>query len=297
MQSDARPLTIIFRENLSCREYGEEPDKEMSRGMSKSLRLRRNLAHGRRTTQLAVCEAEQFASSALMYILGGDWTKKYLADSLAAQQCLDVLNRIISSMRFPYTTAQEQLEDRMSNAGNAHERGKDFASSLSELLNDTPDLQGENASDSDLVEREAHVRQLKNELSGAIQDPAFVSKILVELVDDLRRWVEEATTLANFIKSNEKALHESIDWKNLKALERENVAKVSALRQVVKAAKNLPRGDAVAIRSQSAFVRLMHRNVRARLSLAQSAREIMRETQVKFEKARDEVWENFQVRI
>jgi hypothetical protein len=69
MQSDARPLTIIFRENLSCREYGEEPDKEMSRGMSKALRLRRNLAHGRRTTQLAVCEAEQFASSALMYIL------------------------------------------------------------------------------------------------------------------------------------------------------------------------------------------------------------------------------------
>ncbi len=295
--TDARPLTIIFRKGLSCRDYGEAPGKEMSRALSKALRLRRSRAHGLRTTQLAAREAEQFASSALMYILGGDKIKKNLADTLAAQRRLDVLSRIISGMRFLYTAAQEHLEARQSNEGIAREGTEEFQSSLSELMSDFPELQGEDPLDSDLVERKAHVLQLKNDLSGAIKNPAFVAKILIELEDNLREWFEEAKTLATFIQSNEKRLHESVGWKHLKALEGENVIKVTALRQVVKAAENLPRGDAVAMRAQSTFVRLMLRNIRTRLSLARSAREILRKTQIDFEKARTEVWNKFQVRV
>ena len=295
--SDARPLAIVFRKRLSCRDYGEQPSKEMAIALSKAFRLRRKLSHGRRAIQLSAREAEEYASSALMYILGGEKIEENLAKTLAAQQRLNVLNRIVESMRLLYTTTREQLDEPANDGELEHKEMEEFSDSLTELMSDLPESQGNDSSDANLAERKAHVLRVNNDLSSGVQNRALVSKVLVEMEDDLRQWIEEANTLAEFIESNEKSLHHTVGWKNIKSLENDNVLKVHALRQIIKAAENRPKNDPAALRAQSQLVRLLLRKIRGRLNSAKNVREHLQNTQADFDQARAEVWNNFQIRV
>jgi len=214
--AESHPLNIVFRRRFSCKDYGETPGREMIRLMSRALRLREQLYACKQETQNAAREAEEYASSALMYLLGGDRVKDLLEELVTAQRRLTILNRVILSLHGLYSQAETGLEEA--------EFGNEEAGE--ESWDDNWELDSEEAVDTDLAEEHERLNDYRRDLSSAEKDHKNISNLLSDLGERLSHWVQEARDLRKKMKKNEAAIQGTIGLNALPALASGKVLKV-----------------------------------------------------------------------
>lgn len=280
-------MTIVFRTRLTCRDYGESPSREMAKALSASYRLRRRVHHTKRITFVSAREAEEFASSALLYLLGGEKVKRLLDETMTARRRLDVLNRIILSVSDLYVRNSSARNDDGSGARYAQEPPQELAGPL----------EGSDGADADLIEARNQISAALSDLASSRGEMSREPLLFVSLHDKTSGWLEEADDLEARIRSNEELIEETVGWKNIRAKDGSRVMKLGALRQVMAAARDRPPEDPLAKRLQSPFVKNMLRLVRNRVDSAKRARTIYQEVRLEFLKSKDEVWRTYNVRI
>lgn len=300
-RSRGNQLSVVYRHTLSCKDYGEEPDREMGRDVSRAKRLQRELQYSKDIIQLAGREAEQFGVTALMHLLGGADAKKLLEATVIAQRRLDVLNRIVLGLHTVYSHTESRLDPAQeaddadqaeddSGEANVQERLKELSSAVAQMKNEGP-------VDGELMEEQANLDVLRADLGTGRRDRRVLSHMLTDMAERLSRWSRESDELKKKIATNERTLQDMIGLKKLLTQNGKEVPKVVALRQVMAAAKAGKMNPLIADRIESPFMRIMLNNIRLRITTAQKHRQKAQEIRADCDSAIAHVWDEYHIRI
>lgn len=293
-QSENRPLSIVFRHRLSCRDYGEIPGREMGRDLSRTIRLRDQLSHAKRSTRMAGGEVEQFASTALMYILGGEKVKESLDKIIDSRRRLDILNRILVGLNSLYSNTEQSLR-----AGTDEVQSEDDVdtSTVDAVQQELDVLHDDHPVDDDLLAERDALMEMQTAVKSSSRDKAVLTRMLTGVSHRLTLWLKESKELEDEIRELEKVIQAHVGLETFITGKGKKTPKVVALRQVMEAAKKKEDSNPAFARCQSAFVSMMLRNIRKRIQAASKYRDISQGLVGEFEVSAEHVWTKYQVRI
>ncbi|MDK1020975.1 MAG: polymer-forming cytoskeletal protein [Candidatus Hydrogenedentes bacterium] len=299
VQSVNRPLNIIFRNRLSCKDYGENPGREMSSDVSRVMRLRSKLNFTNQQMVLALSEAEQFAANAITHLLVGGDIAVLMDNMVAAQARLNVVNRIILSLNALYSAAACSLE--ASQDQDLKEAvlpgGSDTVRLLDELDGDIDRLQeGAEADDSVREERESIANFRKSLFAGG-SSPLALRNTLGDVGQKLARWRKEAAELKETISQNEAKTRAVLQANNLLIEDSKKKSKLLALKEIITKVQNDPSDSAVARRVSDTFTALMLRSIRSRIEFSRKFRTEIKDLRAQFHDSKAEIWEAYQMDI
>lgn len=291
-QSESRPLSIVFRNGFSCKDYGEIPGREMARLLSKAMRLRRQLNYAKQVRDLANREAEQIASNVLMFLLGGEAIKKILDDTVKAQSRLNVLNRIILGLYDLYVASHNDVDE----GDSAGPEEGEFDLGLFGFEEEVADLQPEGGIDADLREEHDNITQMEQELVTAKKERKLLPTTQLAIQRRLANWIHESRELTGRIQQNERSIQQEINWTKLVPGDDE-ATKLVMLRRLLVASKNDKLEGPIPERIRSSYVSLMLRLIRSRVEKATRSRKSIQALRTAFKEASEEIWNAYQVRL
>lgn len=299
VQSVNRPLSIVFRKRLSCKDYGEEPGRQMSSDVSRVLRLRSKLNFTNQQMVFALSEAEQFAANAISYLLVGEDIRVLVDKVATAQARLNVVNRILLSLSALYSDAEcsleasqdEHVEKRDSRGGSDTDR------LLDELDGEIDRLQEGAAADDSVREEREGIANVRKNLLASGSSPLALSNTVVEIGQKLARWRKEAAELEETIIQNEAKTRAALQAKNLLIEDSKKKSKLAALKEIIAKIQSGPDDAAAVRRISDPFTSLMLRSVHSRIEFSKKFRTEIDELRAQFHDAKAEIWEAYQMDI
>ncbi|MBI5094069.1 MAG: hypothetical protein HZB26_16705 [Candidatus Hydrogenedentes bacterium] len=274
-RSDARPLSIVLRREISGEDYGEQPSDSAERLMARGARLRERITTLDELIQSIERELEHYASGALMYICGGETTKDRIQTIQAAERRLSVLDRIVAGLHVLSRNAQESLNTLSRSAVPAN-GGRPCESEAKSFFQDLDTemkaLEQEGEIDPDLANEKSSLIETHVEMEAREPDRRVTSLLLTRLRDKEAGWISEREKLLNRISALENEVQEVLE--SAQVIERtfEKDTKVQTLMRVLAALKSRPSTDIFVTRAQSAFVRLMTRSIGTRVERLKNSR-------------------------
>lgn len=285
-------LDIVFRRSLSCKDYGENPGKQMTVDVTRALRSRAELQCVRQQLQLMLKEAEDCAETALTYILTGDAAGQLAGEVLAAQRRLDVLNRVLLGLRALYAEAEAKM-DASSEEVEETAAEPDF---FDRLDGEMKQIISEQPSDAKLVESYEEVAQSRKRLQSVRGNRKLMSSALADIGEKLQHWRQEFIALEETVRLGRENIRKSVEAKELFE-EARGRSRVLTLQRLLKRANEPGTNDRLRKRMETPFVTLMTRTIEKRLSQVKKYKEDADRVQSEFDKARDAVWKQYQMRI
>ena len=289
-----RPMSIVFRKRLSCKDYGENPGRQMSSDVSRAMRLRSKLLYSNRQMILAMSEAEQFAANAITYLLIGGDVRVLVDKMVAAQARLNVVNRIMLSLSALYSDAACNLEAAEEAQA---ESGADTTRLLDELDSDIDRLRDGAEADREVKEEKGEIAEVRRNLLTRSTSPLAMHNTLAELGQKLARWRKEATELEETIKENEARTRAALQAKNLLIEESKKKTKLVVLKEIISKVQKGPKGSAAARRVSDRFTSLMLRSIHSRIEYSKKFRSEAECLRTEFHEAKAKVWEMYQMDV
>lgn len=284
-------LDIVFRRSLSCKDYGENPGKQMTIDVTRALRTRAELQCVRQQLHLVLKEAEDCAETALTYILAGDAAGQLAGEVLGAQRRLDVLNRVLLGLRALYAEAEAKMDVSSEEEEGAAE--PDFFDRLDgemkQIINEQPD-------DAQLAESYNQVTQSRQRLQSVRGNRKLMSSALADIGEKLQHWRQEFITLEETVRLGRENIRKSVEAKELFE-EGRGRSRVLTLQRLLKRANEPGTNERLRKRVDTPFVTLMTRTIEKRLTQAKKYKEEADRLQSVFDTARDGVWKQYQMRI
>ena len=296
--SHNRPLDIVFRPRLSCKDYGEDPGRQMAVDVSASIHLREKLYLAQRKMSFALNEAEQIASNALTYVLAGEEMEALIDKTVSAHRRLNILNRIVLSLHTLFANAECTLEaplpaDSEENALDTRE-----TDSILDELNSEMDKLGEGMPEDDLLRTgRTEIAHARKELGADRPNRKNLHYTLAGLGKKLTHWLDEAEGLKQQIGRNEQLIQDSLRTKNVLSESAADTPKLVTLQHLVAKLRQGPRDDPMGMRLNSAFESLMLRTIHSKVEAAKKARNDIEGLRRQFSEAREKVWQEYQMNI
>ncbi len=284
-------LDIVFRRSLSCKDYGENPGKQMTIDVTRALRTRAELQCARQQLQLVLKEAEDAAETALTYILAGDAAGQMAGDVLSAQRRLDVLNRVLLGLRALYAEAEAKIDGTGEEEEAAAE--PDF---FDRLDGEMKQIISEQPNDATLTESYDQVAESRKRLRGVRGNRKLMSSALADIGEKLQHWRQEFIALEETIRLGRENIRKSIEAKEL-IEEAQGRSRVLTLQRLLKKAGERGASERLKKRIDTPFVTLMTRTIEKRLMAAKKYKDESDRLQKDFDAARDVVWKQYQMRI
>ena len=299
MQSVNRPMNIVFRKRLSCKDYGEEPGLQMSADVSHALHLRGKLHFTNQQMVFALSEAEQFAGNAISYLLVGEEVKVHVDRMTAAQGRLNVVNRIILTLDTLYSESSSKLEAPSEEEGqeSQFDQDEDANQLLDDLDTDIDRLEEDTEEEKTLAPEKEEIAHLRQNLLSCGSTPEALAKRLGELGQKLNRWRKEAETLGTAIQEHEERTRAALRTKNLLIDESKKKTRLLALKEIIAKVKAGSSDSRIAIRVADSYTSLMLRSIQSRVELSKKFHAELKTIRAEFQVARDRVWESYQMDI
>ena len=296
-QSVNRPLNVVFRKRLSCKDYGEKPGRQMSSDVSLGMRLRSKLLYANRQMVLALSEAEQSAANAITYLLIGEDVRVLVDRMVSAQARLNVVNRIMMSLSALYSDAACNLEaaEAEDRADTQARTGADTGLLLDELSNDIDRLQDDADPDGDVREERKEIAEVRKNLLTRSTSPLALNNTLAELGEKLARWRREATQLEETIGENESRIRAALQAKNLLIEDSKKKTKIIALKEIISKIQEGPKGSEAARRVSAPFTSLMLRSIHTRIEYSRKFHQEIAALRTEFHEVKAKVWELYQL--
>jgi hypothetical protein len=277
--SKAAPV-VVLRKELSCEDYGEEVRPEARKFFARRAEIKRRLHSLDRMVAFAEQENEHAANCALMFICGGEETKRILEELQAAQRRQAFLDRIITGL----LTLRETVETAAALQATPDQTDSPAAASpMEDLEQELKDLEFEGQVDVDLAEKGEEVLAFGRDLQRKAPEAGVVGSVCARLLRKEVEWVGEREQLAAFIREKDEELRRIVG--SMEILERnDDISRTQLLGQLLTMAKQRPSGDELASRLDSSFVRMLLRAINHRIertrrykSAIESVREELRQ--------------------
>ncbi len=260
--SDHRPLRIVMPWHVTPEDYGEMLDPEIGRLFARAQRKKQRIDNIVALRALADGECEHFASSASMYLLGGDGLRKHVEDMNASQRRLAFLNRVIASIDALSASAEDQLNQAARQPGAAEPQGADGV--LSDIEDNLRAAEQDGAMDSDLSTERDDLLAIGAELSSPTRRGILPGSVIDRLGAKREGWARERDAIAAAVRQKEEGLQSLLAKVEGGTPDGKKASKVEFLLRLLTAAKSRPADDPLHERAGSVFTRMMLRSIKGR---------------------------------
>lgn len=244
---------IELQRRVSCEQVDGLVDEDAMRMMTKLAAVRRGVRNVETLIQVAEQECEQYANSALIYLVGGEEKREKLEELSRAERRQGFLDRIIAGIEVLTETAEDQLSQGHSRQG-ADETWQSLDQELVAQM-------AENSDNKDLVAEREELVTLSRRLSGPAGAP---SNVLAALREKRLAWLLERKELQQRIADISSSLRQSADGTDSFDRFLGGSTRVDVLSRVLQKARGRPIGDRLKERAQAPFLQIMLKTIDAR---------------------------------
>ena len=301
--SDARPLSIVLKTELSCQDYGEEPSPDATKLLAQAAGLRRRLAALQARIEYTQGEAEHAARNAIVYLTGKEQLHPIAERMGEAEHRLAQVNRIRTVLQ----TLARIAEDRLDRLERIHgttlkessDAADDSASNLDDLSSDFAQLESEGGFAHDIHQELADIANLRARLVGPSGDVRKMSAALQLIRDRLAAWDKESVELMASIAKYEVELHEVFSGRTGARSEADVLPTVNLLKQLLAAVRSRSSSpdDAYARRLQSTFIQMSLRTVGSRMDRLKQLFESLDELRGQIRALADTLRKDYQIAV
>lgn len=263
-----RGTSIVLRKDLYCEDYGEEIKPEARKLIGRRVALRRQIVNLNRMAEFAEQENEHSATSALMFVCGGEKTKRLLEDLQSAQRRLAFLERIIAGLGV--------VRDSVETGGTADDvsRQRDAVAvslPMEDLEEEMKSLEAGGELDSDLASEGKEMLALGKGIEKRAPNAKVIGSVLSRLIGKESVWCAERDRLMATIREKDDELRAVVG--SLDILDKsESASRVQVLSQLLTLSKQRAAGDELVGRVQSSLVRMLLRAIGVRVERARRYR-------------------------
>ncbi|MCC6699598.1 MAG: hypothetical protein IT365_28490 [Candidatus Hydrogenedentes bacterium] len=269
--SDARPLSVVLKTELTCQDYGEEPSPDATKLIAQAAGFRRRIAALQTRISYTQGEAEHAARNAIVYLTGKDQLHPVAERLGEAEHRLAQVSRIRTVLQ----TLARMAEDRLERLVRVHGASlKEISDSLDDatrhledLNSDFAQIESEGGFAHDIKQELADIAGLRARLFGPTGDVRKVGATLQLIRDRLAAWDKESVELAANIAKYENELREVFAGREGTGSAADVLPTVNLLKQLLAAVRSRSTSpdDAYARRLQSSFMQLSLRTVGSRM--------------------------------
>ncbi|MCP4640715.1 MAG: DUF342 domain-containing protein [bacterium] len=270
--TDARPLSILLRREITCRDYGERPGEEASRLLAEAARLRRQLTELEGWARMAEQEAARSASTALIYLFGGDANRGQIDRVRAVEDRLQLIERLVAGLGALGLAAEERLQAMMS--------GEDTSTpipALEELRANLMKILREEEVSKDVAEDAESMLKLCEKMAAATGDKCAMIGVVAYVRERAPERARDLQELTDTIEEHQGELNRALKIQDMAGTIRGPHPKVQLLRKVLTATAKRAATDPLMKRVQSGYMRVALRNVNAGLERSKTCRDSITE--------------------
>jgi hypothetical protein len=108
--TEERPLAVVLRRSLSCKDYGEVLSIESARMLTAAMRIRQRVHHLRDLMTLTEREADEYAGGVIRFILGSEPAPVKAQDMQHIRRAMAFMDRLEIALEALLKTIEEQLD-------------------------------------------------------------------------------------------------------------------------------------------------------------------------------------------
>ncbi len=264
----ARPLSIVLRDELSCRDYGESPGPDVGRLTSAAARLRQRIQMLREMQDGANQEIEDLANNAVLYICVGDSVKHRMNEIQKIQRRLAFLNRVTTGL-YSFSAAVGEhlrvLERRKTHPENEEIQLEELSSVFDAIEAALAPSANEDYIERDVQEELERLAVLHRSLMARGTNRRHVWVSLTRLRERLDNWLNERRQLTAELDHRIKELSNVYGRiEVLEQLNQANTPRLEVLRTLLAADQEQERLVPLVQRAKHAFPQLMLKSIRSR---------------------------------
>ena len=287
-------LVLVLRRGLSCEDYGEQLCADARVQLMSAVKLRQQLMNIERMSEIQAREADEYAGSVLLFLLGEDETAEPMQRTQQLRRRVAFLDRLVTAIQSLVMVAEDKV-----NAGDESDSGagSEDRSAIDDLRRELSQLANEGAMDRDLHEKREEVIQLGMKLQRRGISVQGVMQLMERLLEEGTRLRKDRDDIVATIDQIETKIGAAIGRTALIERAKAECTRAEMLEQLVAAARKRGGSDPFYRRTQDRFVRIMRRNIENRLSQASGSLVHTRELEDRIERARTRLWEVFGVSL
>jgi len=293
--NDDKKLAIVLRRGLSPQDYGEVLLIESLRLLTNAIKLRQKLSSLVELHDLAEREADEYAGNVLVFLVGDEGSASRVANVQGLRRKLAYMSRLAATAH----ALVGYVEERVS-AGQQPDNpatGAEERALMEDLQRELGMLATEGQVEISVQEAQKTLVNFVKRLSAQTVLPSQLTKILDDVSALHIEFNEEVRRLMQQIQSCEGDIEGAAGKTAILDRAKEKGNRVGMLAQLVAAARAKPSNSGFARRLMERYVKIMQRNIEARLAHATTYRTAISATEARIDAIRDKLWTEFQISL
>jgi len=288
-----KKLAIVLRRGLSPQDYGEVLLIESLRLLTNAIKLRQKLSNLVEMHDMAEREADEYAGSVLVFLVGDEGSASRVSNMQGLQRRHAYMSRLAATAH----ALIGYVEERISGGANQESSGAEERALLEDLQRELGMLASEGQVEIAVQEAQKGLINIVKRLGGTLVLPSVLHKLLEEVSNRHREYTIEVARVTELIRK-EREVIEGAEGKNaVLDRARQSGNRVALLNQLITAARAKPGHTLFQKRLIERYVKIMQRNIEARLAHATAYRAAIRQTEERIEAIRDKLWTEFQISL
>ena len=262
-------LSIVFRRNLSCEDYGEALSEDARLLLRRARRMRLQVLEATQLMTLTEREADHYAQNALYYLVGGKEATEDLERLESAQRRIGFLDRVVAGL----DELIEVVRERMESAQRRREAAKSSASASaaepeelqSLLLEELRSIKNDDAIDAELLQGREELLRAHRDWSRSRRDANLAGEMLRRLLDQRARWVGQQVALNENVEKMQQGINSRLGRVALLERIQQGAPPSQVLQQLLGALKERKATEAERRTLAQPFMQLCLRQMQARM--------------------------------
>ena len=286
-------FTIFLPMTISSQDYGEAISDAAGRLQARAAACRARMAHLRALCQLTHSESEQFATSGIVFLFGGDSIRRHLDEINGLRRRLAFLDRVIGGIDALTDSVHARMAGRGEGDADTTDDGARIYQSYEEAM-EALDTEGD--SEADVIAQRTELSRLdlaltKHPLGNVLQQQ------LTYLREKHVYWSAERDRLAAVLVESQRALNRSLKSTEFARIQTEGQDKVQVLTRVLASVRQKPETSPIAQRSRGNFIRLIARAIQNRHKRQEHYKKLLNELQKEFDACSKQLEEEHHIRL
>lgn len=295
-RNDDKRLAIVLRRGLSPQDYGEVLLMESMRLLTNAIKLRQKLSSLVEMYHLAEREADEYAGNVLVFLIGDEGSASRVANVQGLRRRLAYMSRLSATA----SALVGYIEERVSMGslqGDGAATGAEERSLMEDLQRELGMLANEGQVEVVVREAQKALVNIVKRLSTQIVLPSVLIKLLDEASDRHMAYAAEVTKLEAEITREEGVIEGAAGKTAILDRAKDKGHRVQLLNQLIAAARAKPGQGSFQKRLTERYVKIMQRNIEARLAHATTYRAAITQTEERIDAIRDKLWTEFQISL
>lgn len=288
-----KKLAIVLRRGLSPQDYGEVLLIESLRLLTNAIKLRQKLSNLVEMHDLAEREADEYAGSVLVFLVGDEGSASRVSNMQGLQRRHAYMSRLSATAH----ALAGYIEERISGGPDQESSGAEERALLEDLQRELGMLAAEGQVELSVQEAQKGLINVVKRLGGSLVVPSLLHKLLEDVSNRHLEYTAEVAKVADLIKKERDVIDGVAGKTAILDRARESGNRVALLNQLVTAARAKLGSSPFHKRLMERYVKIMQRNIEARLAHATAYRAAIRQTEDRIEAIRDKLWVEFQISL